>query len=54
MGWVIHEAVTGLLLAKAVDSYVVHFSEEAWMRKRLGVGAEKFGISRGSSGIDCG
>ena len=35
------------------DSYVVHFSEEALMRKRLGVGAEKFGISRGSLGIDC-
>lgn len=54
MGWVIHEATTGLLLAKALDSYVVHFLEEAWVRKTLGVGAEKFGIFRGSSGIDCG
>lgn len=36
-----------------VDSYVVHFLEEALVRKRLGVGAEKFGISCGSLGTDC-
>lgn len=33
-----------------VDSYVARFLEEALVRKRLGLGAGKFGISRGSLG----
>lgn len=52
MGWATRLQLA-CSLAKAMDSYVVHFSEEALVGKRLGVGTEKFGISRGSLGIDC-